>query len=101
MGRYYSPSGNCEIWDEPPAGYQTEADWLKAHPAPAPKAPTEAEKAEAAREERAARRAQIDAESIPLLREGLLNADPVALSDLIALHKEYAALVAADQAAEK
>jgi hypothetical protein len=38
MARYYSPQGNIEIWDEgkQPAGYMTEDEWNKLHPAPEP-----------------------------------------------------------------
>lgn len=39
MGRYYSPSGRCEIWDEPPAGYMTEEEWAALHPPPPPPEP--------------------------------------------------------------
>ena len=36
MGKYYSPSGNFEVWDEKPNGYYTEEEWAELHPAPPP-----------------------------------------------------------------
>lgn len=41
MGKYYSPSGNFEVWAEKPKGYYTVEEWQELHPAPAP---TKAEK---------------------------------------------------------
>jgi hypothetical protein len=32
MGKFYSPAGNLEVWDEAPAGYFTVEDWKAAHP---------------------------------------------------------------------
>ena len=43
MGKYYSPSGNFEVWDEKPAGYFTEEEWAALHP-PEPYVPTKEEK---------------------------------------------------------
>ena len=43
MGKYYSPSGNYEVWDEKPQGYYTEDEWKELHPAPI-HVPTKAEK---------------------------------------------------------
>lgn len=40
MGRFYSPSGNCEIWDIKPTGYLTEDEWAALHPPPPPPEPT-------------------------------------------------------------
>lgn len=34
MGKYYSPKGNFEVWDEKPYGYFTEAEWKELHPTP-------------------------------------------------------------------
>lgn len=34
--RYYSPTGNLEVWQEKPKGYYTEEEWQKLHPAPVP-----------------------------------------------------------------
>ena len=36
MGKYYSPMGNFEVWDEKPDGYFTAAEWAELHPAPEP-----------------------------------------------------------------
>lgn len=36
MGKYYSPTGNYEVWDEKPAGYYTEEEWAELHPVPEP-----------------------------------------------------------------
>ena len=44
MGKYYSPSGNFEVWEIKPDGYYTEEEWAELHPAPAPPEPTKAEK---------------------------------------------------------
>ena len=43
MGKYYSPSGNFEVWDEKPQGYYTVEEWQKLHPEPI-HVPTKAEK---------------------------------------------------------
>jgi hypothetical protein len=45
--KYYSPSGNLEVWDTKPDGYYTEEEWAEMHPAPAPPEPTTEEKLEA------------------------------------------------------
>lgn len=42
--KYYSPSGNLEVWDTKPEGYFTEAEWAELHPAPPPPEPTVEEK---------------------------------------------------------
>jgi hypothetical protein len=34
--RYYSPTGNLEVWDKKPKGYYTEQEWQELHPAPVP-----------------------------------------------------------------
>ena len=36
MGKYYSPTGNFEVWDVKPSGYCTEEEWAELHPAPEP-----------------------------------------------------------------
>lgn len=43
MPTFYSPEGNPEMWAQKPDGYLTPDEWNKAHPAPAPVPPTEAE----------------------------------------------------------
>lgn len=43
MGKYYSPSGNFEVWDTQPDGYFTEEEWAELHP-PTPYVPTKEEK---------------------------------------------------------
>ena len=44
MGRYYSPEGNYEVWDEKPEGYYTLEEWKELHPDPPPPEPTREEK---------------------------------------------------------
>lgn len=44
MGKYYSPQGNIEVWDEKPQGYYTVEEWQEMHPAPEPPEPTKEEK---------------------------------------------------------
>lgn len=34
MPRFYSPSGNPEMWKEKPIGYYTEEEWAALHPVP-------------------------------------------------------------------
>ncbi|MBO6103278.1 MAG: hypothetical protein J6P03_08520 [Opitutales bacterium] len=70
MGRYYSPTGRCEIWDTPPAGYKTEEEWAALHPPPPPPPPepTPEEIAAQAAAEKQARFAAIDAASVRPLR---------------------------------
>jgi hypothetical protein len=45
--KYYSPSGNLEVWDTKPDGYYTEEEWAELHPAPPAPEPTVEEKLEA------------------------------------------------------
>jgi hypothetical protein len=42
-GKYYSPTGNFEVWDEKPQKYYTEEEWAALHP-PEPYVPTKEEK---------------------------------------------------------
>jgi hypothetical protein len=44
MAKYYSPTGNIEVWDEKPQGYYTVEEWQELHPAPEPPEPTKEEK---------------------------------------------------------
>lgn len=44
MGRYYSPTGNYEVWDVKPDGYFTTEEWKELHPDPPPPEPTAEEK---------------------------------------------------------
>lgn len=34
MGKYYSPNGNFEVWEQKPSGYYTEEEWKELHPTP-------------------------------------------------------------------
>lgn len=43
MPKFYSPSGNFEVWDEKPDGYYTEDEWAELHP-PTPYVPSKEEK---------------------------------------------------------
>ena len=47
MAKFYSPSGNFEVWDTKPDGYYTEEEWAALHPAPEPPEPTTEEKRQA------------------------------------------------------
>ena len=62
MAKYYSPTGNLEVWDTKPDGYMTEEEWAEAHPAPPPPEPTKDEKI-------AALNAQYDADKSTLVQE--------------------------------
>ena len=44
MGKYYSPTGNLEVWENKPNGYFTIEEWQEMHPAPLPPEPTKEEK---------------------------------------------------------
>lgn len=44
MAKYYSPTGNIEVWDKKPDGYFTMEEWQKLHHAPEPPEPTKEEK---------------------------------------------------------
>ena len=44
MGKYYSPQGNIEVWEDKPSGYFTIEEWQELHPAPLPPEPTTEEK---------------------------------------------------------
>lgn len=44
MGKYYSPTGNYEVWDTKPDGYFTLEEWKALHPDPEPPEPTVDEK---------------------------------------------------------
>jgi hypothetical protein len=50
MQTYFSPTGNPEVWEFPPAGYLTPEEWEAAHPAPEPPPPTEEELKEVLRQ---------------------------------------------------
>jgi hypothetical protein len=43
MPKFYSPTGNFEVWAEKPEGYYTEQEWQELHPAPPPPEPTKEE----------------------------------------------------------
>lgn len=43
MPKFYSPSGNFEVWDTKPSGYYTEQEWAELHP-PTPYVPSKEEK---------------------------------------------------------
>ena len=60
--KYYSPTGNLEVWDEKPQGYYTEEEWAELHPAPPPPEPTKEEKL-------AALNAQYDSDKATLVSE--------------------------------
>jgi hypothetical protein len=34
MGKYYSPTGNFEVWETKPDGYYTENEWKELYPEP-------------------------------------------------------------------
>lgn len=44
MPKYYSPTGNFEVWEEKPDGYFTIEEWKALHPDPEPPEPTKEEK---------------------------------------------------------
>ena len=44
MGKYYSPTGNIEVWNTKPENYYTVEEWQEMHPAPLPPEPTKEEK---------------------------------------------------------
>jgi len=44
MAKYYSPTGNLEVWGEKPENYYTVEEWQEMHPAPEPPEPTTDEK---------------------------------------------------------
>jgi hypothetical protein len=100
MPAYYSPSGNPEVWETPPAGYVTPEVWTAAHPAPAPEPPTPEELAAQRRAEILGKLARVDAASVRPLRaiaQGeAVQADTVKLADLdseaAALRTELAGL---------
>lgn len=60
MPVFYSPEDNPEIWAQKPDGYLTPDEWNKAHPAPAPVPPTEAELFQRLRTDRDRRLAATD-----------------------------------------
>ena len=43
MAKYYSPTGNLEVWPTKPQGYYTEDEWAEMHPY-VPPVPTKEEK---------------------------------------------------------
>ena len=44
MAKYYSSTGNLEVWGEKPENYYTVEEWQEMHPAPEPPEPTKEEK---------------------------------------------------------
>lgn len=88
MPKYYSPSGNIEVWDEKPSGYYTEEEWAELHP-PTPYEPT-------IEEQLAALDSQYNADKEELLtayQTALIYGDTDRMeslkSDLIALDDQY------------
>lgn len=78
MAKFYSPSGNFEVWDEKPSGYYTEEEWAALHPAPEPPKPTKTERL-------AALDAQYDADIEELTKyyaEAMLEGDEDLQADL-------------------
>lgn len=89
MPRYYSPSGNPEVWETKPEGYMTEEEWQEAHPAPPPPEPTREEKL-------AALNAQYDSDKATLVQEytdALMHDDSEMAEDIkqemLALDEQY------------
>lgn len=60
MPKYYSLTGNYEVWDKKPTDYYTEEEWAELHP-PTPYVPTKEEKL-------AALDAQYDADKAELIK---------------------------------
>ena len=88
MGKYYSPSGNFEVWDEKPAGYFTEQEWAELHP-PTPYVPTKEERL-------AALDAQYDSDKSELVNQytdSIMHDDAETAeaikAELIALDEQY------------
>ena len=49
MAKYYSPTGNIEVWDKKPDGHYTEEEWAELNPPqpPTPYVPTKGEQLDA------------------------------------------------------
>ena len=58
MAKYYSPSGNIEVWDNKPEGYYTVEEWEEMHP-PTPYVPTKEEQLEELTREYTAEKANL------------------------------------------
>jgi hypothetical protein len=88
MPKYYSPSGNIEVWDKKPDGYFTVEEWQELHPYVPPEPTTD--------EKIAALDAQYNADKADLLtayQTAMLYGDTDTMeslkADLTALDDQY------------
>ena len=100
MAKYYSPSGNLEVWDEKPQGYYTEEEWQELHP-PTPYIPTQEEQLDALTAEYRAEKANLcEAYTTASMQGDTETAQSVAadMTDLDAWYdKEYKAIEGSDE----
>lgn len=89
MGKYYSPSGNFEVWDTKPDGYYTETEWSELHPAPEPPEPTKEEKINALNMQYDQDKATLVAEyTDALIHDDTDTADAIK-EEMLALDEQY------------
>jgi hypothetical protein len=87
--KYYSPTGNLEVWDTKPEGYFTEEEWAEMHPAPPPPEPTTEEKLAALNAQYDADKAELSAEyTDALMNDDTELADEIK-AELVALNEQY------------
>jgi hypothetical protein len=92
MPKFFSPSGNPEVWGSRPDGYLTPGEWAEAHPAPEPPEPTQEEAREARRRELLSALAELDTKYLtPRTLAGLASGDSYARAQA-AEHESRAAV---------
>jgi hypothetical protein len=87
MPKFYSPTGNFEVWAEKPAGYYTADEWAALHPAPATPGPTKEQRLAALDAEYEASKAEL----LKYFTDALLNGDT---EQQAAIKEDMAALTA-------
>lgn len=95
MPCFYSPAGNAEMWETPPAGYLTPDEWESLHPQAEP---TAAEIAAQRIAEIDARLAAIDLASVRALRATVAGTATEADRDQLAVWEAEAAALRSERA---
>lgn len=88
MAKFYSPTGNLEVWDEKPDGYYTVDEWEELHPIP-PYVPTKDDQLAALTEEYAREKTRLCEEYTTATMQGDTDTAESVVEDLTALDEWY------------
>jgi hypothetical protein len=87
--KYYSPTGNLEVWTTKPQGYYTEEEWAELHPAPEPPEPTKDEKIQVLNAQYDADKATLVAQyTDAIMHDDTETADAIK-EEMLALDEQY------------